>query len=535
MTTHHFPEGQDLERFIKRRRQKGVFWRSLFLLATTLGVIILMVLLLSIIDDSLGYAAVQYKIEPHDLVVDFYQAIVLDASNARTFDDADALARALAQTPAAVGLLEEDVFLAHADALRALAVEDGGLTGVVVAVSQQNDWAQSMRSGEMMTLFTIAETWADVRPGWPNTPIQRYLPPADSPLLTSFIAQTYGDDPAQQPVEALLAMLAQQLSPGALRQLMAEKPLAQRTQAEVLDILEERVLQPTILETWSLSQSLFHKDEIEKAMAAMPAAALEFRHWVTWDFITSPQSSKPELAGVRTAIIGSLWVVLITLLFSVPVGIGAAIYLEEYGSGSRLDQFIENNINNLAGVPSIIYGMLGLAVFVRALEPLTSGSLFGLADPTTANGRTILAAGLTLGLLILPIIIINAREAIRAVPRALREASYGLGATRWQTIWHHVLPNAIPGILTGSILAISRAFGETAPLVVVGASTAIFMDPSGPFSKFTTLPIQIYQWTSRPQAAFQNLAAAAIIVLLALLLALNAVAVILRNKYQRSY
>ena len=169
------------------------------------------------------------------------------------------------------------------------------------------------------------------------------------------------------------------------------------------------------------------------------------------------------------------------------------------------------------------------------MEPLTSGSLFGLADPTTANGRTILAAGLTLGLLILPIIIINAREAIRAVPRAFREASYGLGATKWQTIWHHVLPNAIPGILTGSILAISRAFGETAPLVVVGASTAIFMDPSGPFSKFTTLPIQIYQWTSRPQAAFQNLAAAAIIVLLVLLLALNAVAVLLRNKYQRSY
>jgi phosphate transport system permease protein len=161
--------------------------------------------------------------------------------------------------------------------------------------------------------------------------------------------------------------------------------------------------------------------------------------------------------------------------------------------------------------------------------------LCGRADPTTANGRTILAAGLTLGLLILPIIIINAREAIRAVPRTLREASYGLGATKWQTIWHHVLPNAIPGILTGSILAISRAFGETAPLVVVGASTAIFVDPHGPFSKFTTLPIQIYQWTARPQAAFQNLAAAAIIVLLILLLALNAVAVILRNKYQRSY
>ena len=531
----YFPEGSELERFVKRRRQKGVIWRSLFLLATTLGVVILMVLLLSIIDDSLGYAAVQYKIDPQEMVVEFYQDMALNASNARTFDDADELARALGAQPDAVGLLDEATFRAHADDLRAVTIEDGELPGVAVAVSQQNDWLQSVTMLELTPLFTIAETWSDVREGWPETPVHRYLPPAGSPVLTTFIAGVYGDDPAQQPVEALLAMLAQHLSPGALRQFVAEKPLDQRTQEEVLGILAERVLEPTVIETWSLSQSILHKDEIEAAMAQTPDAELEFRRWVTWDFITSPQSSKPELAGVRTAIIGSLWVVLITLLFSVPVGIGAAVYLEEYGSGSRLDQFIENNINNLAGVPSIIYGMLGLAVFVRALEPLTSGSMFGLADPTTANGRTILAAGLTLGLLILPIIIINAREAIRAVPRAFREASYGLGATKWQTIWHHVLPNAIPGILTGSILAISRAFGETAPLVVVGASTAIFVDPNGPFSKFTTLPIQIYQWTSRPQAAFQNLAAAAIIVLLALLLALNAVAILLRNKYQRSY
>ena len=154
-------------------------------------------------------------------------------------------------------------------------------------------------------------------------------------------------------------------------------------------------------------------------------------------------------------------------------------------------------------------------------------------DPTTANGRTILSAGLTLGLLILPLIIINAQEAIRAVPNSLRQASYGLGATKWQTIWHHVLPNALPGILTGTILAISRAIGETAPLVVVGASTFITVDPTGPFSKFTTLPIQIYQWTARPQDEFRNIAAAAIIVLLVLLLALNATAVLLRNRFSR--
>jgi len=180
--------------------------------------------------------------------------------------------------------------------------------------------------------------------------------------------------------------------------------------------------------------------------------------------------------------------------------------------------------------------MLGLAIFVRALEPFTSGALLGyVEDPTQANGRTILSAGLTLGLLVLPLIIINAQEAIRAVPNSLRRASYGLGATRWQTVWSHVLPNAIPGILTGTILAISRAIGETAPLVVVGASTYITFDPDSPFSKFTALPIQIYQWTARPQAEFRNLAAAAILVLLALLLTMNVSAILLRNRYRRQY
>jgi phosphate transport system permease protein len=198
-----------------------------------------------------------------------------------------------------------------------------------------------------------------------------------------------------------------------------------------------------------------------------------------------------------------------------------------------MNAIIQTNINNLAGVPSIIYGLLGLAVFVRALEPITSGAAFGVSDPSTANGRTIISAGLTLALLILPIIIINAQEAIRAVPQSLRQAGMGLGATKWQTIRDHVLPNAIPGILTGNILAMSRAIGETAPLVVVGVSTFITTDPSGPFSKFTTLPAQIYQWTSRPQDEFRFIAAAAIIVLLILLLSLNAAAVLLRNRYSR--
>jgi phosphate transport system permease protein len=261
---------------------------------------------------------------------------------------------------------------------------------------------------------------------------------------------------------------------------------------------------------------------------------LQFKSWVSWQFITSPQSSNALQSGIRTAIIGSLWVTLIAFLLAVPLGAAAAIYLEEYNTGrSVFDRLVETNINNLAGVPSIIYGMLGLAVFVRFLGPLTSGLAFGYGDPSTANGRTIVSAGLTLGLLILPLVIINAREAIRAVPRAMREGSYGLGATRWQTVWHHVLPSALPGILTGVILSVSRAFGETAPLIVVGVSTFVVVDPDGPFSKFTTLPAQIYQWTSRPQQEFQHLAAAAILVLLVLLLLLNAFAIWLRNRYSR--
>ena len=292
-------------------------------------------------------------------------------------------------------------------------------------------------------------------------------------------------------------------------------------------------MNPQIVRSWSLRDSLFMQTEIEAEATKIQNGELSFRSWLTPAFLTNTQSPLPQQSGVRTAIFGSLWVILITIFFSLPIGVGAAIYLEEYAEDNWLNRLIETNINNLAGVPSIIYGLLGLAVFVRIMEPLTSGRLFGVVDATTANGRTVVSAGLTLGLLILPLIIINAREAIRSVPSSLRQASLGLGATQWQTIWNHVLPNALPGILTGAILSVSRALGETAPLVVIGASTFIVVDPDGPFSKFTTLPIQIYQWTSRPQDEFRNIAAAAIIVLLVLLLTLNASAVILRNRYTR--
>jgi phosphate transport system permease protein len=294
-----------------------------------------------------------------------------------------------------------------------------------------------------------------------------------------------------------------------------------------------------ILESWNLGDSLIKRDavlqEYNTILQENPNAQLKFISWLTWSRIVHPQSSEVLTAGIRTAILGSLWTIFITILFAFPVGVGAAIYLEEYATDNWINRIIQTNINNLAGVPSIIYGILGLAIFVRLLEPLTSGSIFGFVDPTTANGRTVLSAGLTLGLLVLPLIIINSQEAIRSVPRSLRNAGYGLGATKWQITWAHVLPNAMPGILTGTILAISRSIGETAPLVVVGASTAISFDPSSPFSKFTTLPIQIYQWTARPQAEWQHLAGAAILVLLVLLLSLNAVAIVIRNKLSHKF
>ncbi len=434
------------------------------------------------------------------------------------------------------------------------------------------------------------------------------------------------------------------------------------------NLVLEQVVEQQVIASFPLVDALFNFEsltaEIEGPIleayrkredhADAQVEIIRFHSWLDSDFLTTPMSSTPALAGVRTALIGSLGLMAVVVLVSLPIGVGAAIYLEEYAQQGFISRLIETNVRNLAGVPSIIYGMLGLAIFVRALAPFTSGMIFhtNVEAPTVAsvveriapafnddiyldggvirsqsdvvaaptaqrivaaflrfgtpsltmhgnssvrelsdslaealdivvetvevradeaqdlerrgqryrfelpaaapissetyaqlmaslarinsfspNGRTLISAGLTLALLILPIIIINAQEAIRAVPFTIREASFGLGATRWQTIWKQVLPAALPGIMTGTILSVSRAVGETAPLIVVGAATFLVTDPSSPFSQFTALPIQIYQWTARPQDQFADIAAAAIIVLLALMLTLNAAAIILRNRY----
>jgi len=238
---------------------------------------------------------------------------------------------------------------------------------------------------------------------------------------------------------------------------------------------------------------------------------------LSWQFLASFPSRKPEEAGILSALVGTVCLILLTAVFAFPIGVGAAIYLEEYAGKSWFSRVVEVNISNLAGVPSIIYGLLGLELFVRAM----------------GFDRSLLSGALTMALLVLPIIIISSREALRTVPRSIREASFALGADRWQTIWYQVLPLALPGILTGSILAFSRAIGEAAPLITIGALTYVAFLPDGLFAPFTALPIQIFNWVSRPQAGFHANAAAAILVLLAVLLLMNALAVFLRQRYQK--
>jgi phosphate transport system permease protein len=238
---------------------------------------------------------------------------------------------------------------------------------------------------------------------------------------------------------------------------------------------------------------------------------------LSWDFITGYPSRRASRAGLYPALVGSIFVILLTAVLALPIGVAAAIYLEEYGKRNFVAKVIELNITNLSAVPSIIYGLLGLGVFVRFL----------------AMGRSVMAGAATLALLALPVVILSTREALRAVPGSIREGSYALGASKWQTIWYQVLPVATPGILTGLILALSRSIGETAPLITMGALTYVSFLPDSVWSSFTVLPIQIFNWTSRPQQDFHANAAAGILVLMALLLTMNGLAIWLRDRYQR--
>ena len=240
-------------------------------------------------------------------------------------------------------------------------------------------------------------------------------------------------------------------------------------------------------------------------------------HRIDWDFITSLPSRKAERAGIFTALMGSVWILVLTTIIALPVGIAAAIYLEEYAKQTKLASLLEINISNLAGVPSIIYGLLGLEVFVRIMQ----------------MGASVLAGSFTLALLILPIVIVATRESLKAVPKSIRDASYALGASKWQTVSRQLLPASSGGILTGIILALSRAVGETAPLIVIGALAYVPFAPASPMDEFSVLPIQIFNWISRPQAGFEINAAAAIIILLSITFIMNGIAVYFRNRWQK--
>jgi phosphate transport system permease protein len=473
------PSGEAYRRKLRIRHVRGTLWKRFYFLANVIALLALIALFLSVIDRAFGLVATEFRVSPESIVQKY--GFQIDPEIAAQLQDDDAGPEVdVSSTILLENLTEEQL-------VTILSGETGGRFRVII-----RDNLSAVRDATFVSI-----------------PLREAFPGIILPAGKEDV--TINDLTREEQGEILINNL---------------------DQGRMVDITIEQVLQPRIVSSWSLVESLTNQAAIlEEAGRRYPNAEVTFRSWVSLDFITSSISSTPTTAGLRTALFGTLWVVLIAVAVALPVGIAAAIYLEEYATGKNwFERTIQTNIRNLAGVPSIIYGLLGLFVFVRAIGFFTSGEFIGITD---SNGRTVISAAFTLALLMLPVIIINAQEAIRAVPPSIREGSYGMGATKWQTIYRQVLPVAFPGILTGMILSMSRAIGETAPLVVVGASTFIGIDPNGPFSKFTVVPIQIYQWTGRPEAEFARLAAAAIIVLLALLITLNATAIILRQYYRR--
>ncbi|WP_200410971.1 phosphate ABC transporter permease PstA [Virgibacillus salexigens] len=288
--------------------------------------------------------------------------------------------------------------------------------------------------------------------------------------------------------------------------------------AQVQKKMNGRILKNNILKTLFLAATLFG---LVILAILIIRVLLQGASWINLDFLTGKLSTSADRAGIMGAILGTFWLMVVVIPVTLFLGVGTAIYLELYARKGKFQSFVQTNIANLAGVPSIVYGILGMTLFVRALD----------------FGNIVLAGGLTMSLLVLPIIIVAAQEAVRAVPQDLSAASYGMGATKWQTVKNIILPAALPGILTGSILSLSRAIGETAPLVVIGIPALLIPFPGGIMDKFTVLPMQIYYWTldSSLVAEYANLAAATIIVLLVLLFLLNATAIIIRNKFQKRY
>lgn len=662
------PDDQTFQQRLQNRHRAGAAWQVFYFSSIVIALIALITLFTDVIDGAFGSIAVQYKITPAELAgegrefselneEELAQILVDNGVNFPVLirdtlsevPSSEYTASTLAQvTPD--GNYPEGYENTTIDEIRSLNPEERDAIFVeflrlnLTRGELENIVLEEVAEQQVLDAWTLGDAiW-----NWEPTSAEQ----SRFDELPSLI------EAAENQIATLeeeIADLEQQVQ--ALRD---EGAAENRDQIrEINSQINERRSQIDVLadeiEDLENERSVLINENITLAMEFRytEAEAIRFYSWIDTSFLTTPMSSTPANAGIRTALIGSIYIMFIVVIFSLPIGVGAAIYLEEYATDNFLNNFIETNVRNLAGVPSIIYGLLGLAILVRALAPVTTGMVFGIdrvvADPnrvvtsiesalsidlelndgvvtlaeetstvteeqaqalfdtferygsfgfsnlygtigldramrevrdaldldgnidtsgyTTPNGieprtidvnfdeesltfdqyrrlvvnltsiaefsvvgRTLISAGLTLGLLILPIIIISAQEAIRAVAFAQREASYGLGATKWQTIWKVVIPSAIPGILTGAIIAVSRAVGETAPLIVVGASTFLLKDPTL-FSGFTVLPIQIYNWTTRPQGQFEFIAAAAIIVLLILTISLNSIAIVLRNYY----
>jgi phosphate transport system permease protein len=482
--TSRMPDDRTFDAGLKARHGRGRRWEFFFLSAILIGLLILLVLLFSLVNKTFGLILVKETIP----------------------------ASTLADRP-----IEE-------------------LSTPELALILQNH----LNKGQMLNTLIQTVLPADLeRARLASDPIDVLLPPGG-------VNPIGGDKTAVELSADELAVLIGANAP----------------QERLVDMVNTLVVGRTVVQSWTLLESLFNRAGIEQTIDERAAGIglsptlgssqreqtqsnyaegrLQWHSWLNSDLLRNPTNSVAGEWGIRQGIVGTVMVLLVAIIPASLIGVGAAIYLEEYAKDPRIirnrylawfNQFVETNIRNLAGVPSIIYGLLGLAIFARLLEAFTSGRAIPGVE-AAANGRTIVSAGLTLGLLILPVIIINAQEAIRAVPNSIREASYGLGGTRWQTISRQVLPAAVPGIMTGIILSLSRAIGETAPLVVIGAAVSLSRDPVL-FGAFTTLPIQIYNAASQPDPQFQNAASAAILVLLVLLLALNATAIILRQRFSR--
>jgi phosphate transport system permease protein len=555
------PPESALARTLRSRRVTANLWRTAFFVANIVGLVALLVLLLNIVNQSFGYVLVNYTIKPSELSPDKPLNELNEAELARLLEDK--VSRNRLRTIVRDNLLGRQFSQIRLSGAQVINVFpelafDAARPDQTFSRALGDKRFSTLNARELLTVFSLGlgipreqlenETLGQAFKGRTIDPALADRKLGELTIQEAAALLAANAPRPQVTVDFLLGDPIKKLFEGrAFRPEVAEKRYDQLEMNEYIDLLEDNLdtaqLYRIILRdvaglrydrAWTLLESLTNYEGILAQVEAdenLRNGELRFHSWLSLEFVTTELTASPATTGLRTSLIGSLWVIILTILIALPLGVGAAVYLEEYAEKNLLNAVIETNIRNLAGVPSIIYGMLGLAIFVRALEQFTSGAFIGITD---SNGRTVISAAFTMALLILPVVIINAQEAIRAVPSSIREASYGVGATKWQTTWRQVLPAAFPGILTGLILSVSRAVGETAPLLVVGGLTFTLIDPNGPFSKFSVVPIQVYSWTADPAIGFRNVAAAAIIVLLAVLLALNTTAIVLRQRLRKN-